>query len=206
MLMLESLQPAMMQQAVAVAQEAQADGGLPDRMETLGSEGLAAGWSAALRESPSDSPAAHQRRMASPHIQDASAPDAAAASPAAAAQLPHGALLAAWAEAAADVSEALAAAADLVAACGAMGRLQAVLEAEEQRARFAATVLDLKLALSGLQAVQCVAPADVGEDVAAVQRQLAALHFASSGRQEQLTGQLLEVRLAAGCGWGWREW
>lgn len=110
---------------------------------------------------------------------------------------------------------------------------QAVLEAEEQRGRFSAAAMDLKLALSGLQArrpgsaaaaqrrghgdspvarparakkegmcccpqtaqvLQSVAPPDVAEDVAAMQRQLAALRFSSSVRQEQLTAALLEVR------------
>ena len=43
-----------------------------------------------------------------------------------------------------------------------------------------------------------MAPPDVAEDIAAVQRQLAAVRFSSSVRQEQLTAALLEVRLAAG--------
>ena len=72
-----------------------------------------------------------------------------------------------------------------------------MLDAEEARERFAAVASDLKLALSGLQAVGGAAPADVAEDVAAVQRQLAALRFSSSTRQEQLAWQLLEVRWAA---------
>ena len=129
---------------------------------------------------------------------------------------------------------------------------QAVLEAEEQRGRFAAAAMDLKLALSGLQArpgrcrrggaagdarrgvhcaasgfqqwihpaspallscwrhpaahaaprrpqvLHCVAPPDVSEDVAAMQRQLAALRFSSSVRQEQLTAALLEVGQGGG--------
>ena len=194
-LMMEALQPAMMQQAAAAGGPSDDAEEAPEQaMETLGSAGLAAAWSAALRDSPADSPAASQRLRSA--VLDSPMPDAAPGATTSAALAPPAALLAAWAEAAADVREALAAVADLVAACGSMGRLQAVLESEEQRDRFAAAVLDLKLALSGLQAVQGVAPPDVGEDVAAVQRQLAALLFTSNGRSEQLTGQLLEV----GCG------
>jgi len=44
------------------------------------------------------------------------------------------------------------------------------------------------------QALHVVAPPDVAEDIAAVQRQLAAVRFSSSVRQEQLTAALLEVR------------
>ena len=129
-LALEALQPAMMQLAAAAAEAADAaagEGGAagqPD-MQTLGSEGLADAWSAALRDSPADSPAsAHRRRRSGGSAaDDAPEPLAGAASPYEP-QPPREALMAAWAEAAADVREALAAAADLVAACGAMGRLQ----------------------------------------------------------------------------------
>lgn len=207
--MLEALQHAMMQQA-SVAAAAPAGGAEEpeEGMQSLASAGLAAAWSAALRSSPSDSPAASQRLRSAVLLDSPLPPDAA---PGAVAVQAAPATLAAWAEAAADVREALAAAADLVAACGSMGRLQAVLESEEQRDRFAAAVLDLKLALSGLQAVQSVAPPDVVEDVAAVQRQLAALRFTSSGRHEQLTGQLVEVGgwvergQGQGGGGGWQQ-
>ena len=56
------------------------------------------------------------------------------------------------------------------------------------------------------QALHAVAPPDVAEDIAAVQRQLAAVRFSSSVRQEQLTAALLEVRLAAGSIEAWGAW
>ena len=59
--------------------------------------------------------------------------------------------------------------------------------------RFAAAAHDLGLALSGLQALRAAAPADVAEDVAAVQRQLGVLRFSSSSQQEQLAAQLLQA-------------
>jgi hypothetical protein len=71
--------------------------------------------------------------------------------------------------------------------------LQAVMEAEEMQQRFAATAHDLGLALSGLQALRAAAPADVAEDVVAVQRQLGMLRFSSSSQQEQLAAQLLQA-------------
>lgn len=107
--------------------------------------------------------------------------------------LPPDALLVAWAEAAGDVRGALSAVADLVAACGSMGRLQAVLEAEEMRGRFAAAARDLGQALMGLHALRPVAPADVAEDAATAQRQLAALRFSPSSQQEALAGALLRA-------------
>ena len=67
------------------------------------------------------------------------------------------------------------------------------MEAEEMHQRFAAAAHDLGLALSGLQALRAAAPADVAEDVAAVQRQLGVLRFSSSGQQEQLASQLLQA-------------
>lgn len=236
MLVMEALQPAMMYLAADAdadaADAAQAADGDGDALEVAGSQSLAAAWTAALRDSPAGS------RRASGQLASREA-SAAPATP----QQPREALINAWAEAAADVREALDAVDTLVAACGTMGRLQvwpllcrppparsgccwarmharasthaaqqrptpphhvstppaplpcaqAVLEAEEQRERFAAAALDLKVALTGLQAVQAEAPADVAEDLAAVQRQLAALRFSSSVRQEQLTGQLLEA-------------
>lgn len=107
--------------------------------------------------------------------------------------LPPDALLVAWAEAAGDVRGALSAVADLVAACGSMGRLQAVLEAEEMRGRFAAAARDLGQALMGLHALRPVAPADVAEDAVTAQRQLAALRFSPSSQQEALAGALLRA-------------
>lgn len=76
-----------------------------------------------------------------------------------------------------------------------------MIEAEEMRDRFHAAARDLGLALSGLQALVAadVAPADVAEDVAAVQRQLGAARFSSAAAAEQLAAQLLQVGAPARC-------
>ena len=201
MLILEALAPAV----AAHAAEAAA----PPRADQMGkprsSGSLAVAWSVAViqsRQHVAAAAAAHASAAARGTVQQA-APQAAppqVMSPssveavAVAQQLAPEALAAAWAEAAGDLREALAAAAELVAACGGMGRLQAVLEAEELRDKFAAAAGDLGLALSGLQPLQAVAPPDVAEDVAAVQRQLDVLRFCSSAAQEQLAAQLLQVR------------
>ena len=52
------------------------------------------------------------------------------------------------------MKEALWGAAELVETCGNMGRLQALLQAEEARARFSAVATDLALAVSGLGALR----------------------------------------------------
>ncbi|PSC69879.1 U-box domain-containing 4 [Micractinium conductrix] len=200
MLILEALAPAV----AAHAAEAAA----PPRADQMGkprsSGSLAVAWSVAViqsRQHVAAAAAAHASAAARGTVQQA-APQAAppqVMSPssveavAVAQQLAPEALAAAWAEAAGDLREALAAAAELVAACGGMGRLQAVLEAEELRDKFAAAAGDLGLALSGLQPLQAVAPPDVAEDVAAVQRQLDVLRFCSSAAQEQLAAQLLQA-------------
>lgn len=120
-LVLEALQPAMMQQAAALAEAAAAEAGggpgEPD-MQALGSGGLADAWSAALRDSPADSPASQHRRRRSDGAAPIEPP-----SPYEPAR-PREALVAAWAEAVNDVREALAAAAELVTGCTGMGRLQ----------------------------------------------------------------------------------
>jgi hypothetical protein len=183
MLVMEALHPAMeLQQAAAreaaaaAAASAASDAGQPSQQQQLAS-----------------ATAACSPLLTQPQRQDPAAAGAAAAAQQQQHQtvLPPDALLVAWAEAAGDVREALSAVADLVAACGGMGRLQAVLEAEEMRRRFAAAARDLGLALSGLQALRAVAPADVGEDVLTAQRQLAALHFSPSSQAETLAGALL---------------
>lgn len=127
MLVLEALQPAMMQQAAEAAEAAAAEavaaaaaGGTPPPLEPLGSESLAKAWSAALRDSPADSPASQRRRRASGQLPSREASLAPPDTP----HQPRDARISAWAEAAADVKEALQAAAALVADCAAMGRLQ----------------------------------------------------------------------------------
>lgn len=117
-LVLEALQPAMMQQAAALAEAAAAEAPGEHDIQALGSSGLAEAWSAALRDSPADSPASQHRRRRSD-----GAPPPEPPSPYEPPQ-PRQALVAAWAEAVNDIREALAAAAELVAGCAAMGRLQ----------------------------------------------------------------------------------
>ena len=125
-LVLEALQPAMMQQAAALAEAAAAAAGEASGehdMQALGSGGLADAWSAALRDSPADSPASQHRRRRSDGAAPLEPP-----SPYEPPQ-PREALVAAWAEAVNDIREALAAAAELVTGCTAMGRLQVQLGA-----------------------------------------------------------------------------
>lgn len=185
MLVLEALQPAMTQAVLlgAAARVAGAAG-----VAHASSGGLAAAWSAAVVESR------HQAQVQQQLPSNQEVPNQQACDEAAAAGGLYGAaLIAAWAEAAADVREALAAAAELVELCRAMGRLQAVMEAEEMRDRFSAAARDLGLALSGLQALQGVGPADMAEDVVTVQRQLAAVRFSSAAAQEQLAARMLQA-------------
>lgn len=96
--------------------------------------------------------------------------------------------------------EALAGCAELVQACAAMGRLEAVLAAEEVHARFCAVVADLALAVAGLGGTREAAPEDVGEDMTSLSLQLGRLRFACHDAREGLAAGLLHALtlLAAG--------
>jgi hypothetical protein len=183
MLVMEALHPAMEQQQAAAREAAAAAAAAASPPAAFGSP----------LQLPGAAPTAPHALAAAPLL-------AAQAAQGVCAPLPPDALLAAWAEAAGDVRDALSAAAELVGACGAMGRLQAVLEAEEMRRRFSAAARELGLALSGLQPLQGAAPADAAEDLATAQRQLAALRFSPSTQAEALSGALLRAVVLQGVG------
>ncbi|KAL4439178.1 hypothetical protein ABPG77_004080 [Micractinium sp. CCAP 211/92] len=198
MLILEALQPLMLAKAATAAADCGAGGDDgAAAMAPACSASLAAAWSAAMVESRHQLQARQPFRSAQAQPAGDQQHSCLACEPAVGepAPLSPEALQAAWAEAVTDICEALAAAAELVATCQGMGRLQAVMEAEEMRDRFAAASRDLGLALSGLQALVAadVAPADVAEDVTAVQRQLGAVRFSSATAHEQLPAQLLQA-------------
>ena len=140
MLVLEALHSAMeLQQrqaaaAAAAAAAAELAGG-GELAQPTGSAGLAAAWSSAALRASQILP---QGPQAPQPGQQGGPADAALAQPPLQ-QLSPEALVAAWAEAAADVQGTLAAVSELVSACGGMGRLQASTPALDAAAAVAAS-------------------------------------------------------------------
>lgn len=131
MLILESLQPLMLARAATAAAaygSGDGDDGDDDEapMPPAGSSSLAAAWTAAMVESRHQLQAQQHLGGAHPPPGGGQLHSCVACQPAGgeASGLAPEALQAAWAEAATDICEALAAAAELVATCQQMGRLQ----------------------------------------------------------------------------------
>ena len=126
MLILESLQPLMLARAAAAAARQGGGDGGASPMAPACSASLAAAWSAAMVESRHQLQAQQGLRGTQQQQAGGQEHSCQVCKPAAgeAPALSPEALQAAWAEAATDICEALAAAAELVAACQGMGRLQ----------------------------------------------------------------------------------
>lgn len=127
MLILEALQPLMLAKAATAAADCGAGGDDgAAAMAPACSASLAAAWSAAMVESRHQLQARQPFRSAQAQPAGDQQHSCLACEPAAGepAPLSPEALQAAWAEAVTDICEALAAAAELVATCQGMGRLQ----------------------------------------------------------------------------------